>query len=45
VQPGSQRILLRLRALAGSSPAEDGVNGDARVLSVAITGVTLDYAD
>ena len=36
--------LLRLQALTGGSPAEDGVSGDDRVLSVAVTGVTFDYA-
>ncbi|RYJ03635.1 MAG: hypothetical protein EON47_03400 [Acetobacteraceae bacterium] len=37
--------LLRLQALAGGSPAEDGVSGDARVLSIAVTRVVFDYAD
>ena len=36
--------LLRLQALAGGSPAEDGVSGDARVLSIAVTRVVFDYA-
>jgi hypothetical protein len=36
--------LLRLQALAGGSPAEDGVSGDARVLSVAVSGVGFEYA-
>jgi hypothetical protein len=37
--------LLRLQALTGGCPAEDGASGDERVLSVAVTGVTFDYAD
>ena len=36
--------LLRLQALAGGSPAEDGVSGDDRVLSIAVTRVVFDYA-
>jgi hypothetical protein len=36
--------LLRLQALTGGSPAEDGVSGDARVLSVAVSGVGFEYA-
>jgi hypothetical protein len=36
--------LLRLQALAGGSPAEDGVSGDDRVLSIAVTRVVFDYS-
>lgn len=45
--PGGAALcrLLRLQALAGGSPAEDGVSGDSRVLSVAVTRVVFDYAD
>lgn len=45
--PGGPVIcrLLRLQSLAGGSPAEDGVSGDTRVLSMAVTCVVFDYAD
>ncbi|MBL6456851.1 hypothetical protein JMJ55_16050 [Belnapia sp. T6] len=35
--------MLRLRALAGGCPAEDGVSGDDRALSVAIASAGFDY--
>ncbi|MFC7688941.1 hypothetical protein ACFQY5_04140 [Paeniroseomonas aquatica] len=37
--------VLRLQALAGGSPAEDGVSGDDRLLSIAVTGIVFAYAD
>lgn len=43
--PGGAALcqMLRLQALAGGSPAEDGVSGDARMLSIAVTGVVFAY--
>ncbi|MDB5372789.1 MAG: hypothetical protein JWP04_1431 [Belnapia sp.] len=35
--------MLRLQSLAGGSPAEDGVSGDTRQLSVAVAGLAFDY--
>ncbi|SDC51208.1 hypothetical protein [Belnapia rosea] len=37
--------LLRLHSRAGGSPLEDGVSGDERVLSVAVTGAAFAYAE
>jgi hypothetical protein len=37
--------LLRLRSRAGGSPLEDGVGGDGRVLSVAVTRAAFRYAE
>ena len=37
--------LLRLQSRAGGSPREDGVSGDERVLSVAVTGAAFHYAE
>ncbi|WP_052214688.1 hypothetical protein [Belnapia sp. F-4-1] len=37
--------LLRLQSRAGGSPLEDGVSGDERVLSIAVTGAAFHYAE
>ena len=37
--------LLRLQSRAGGSPLEDGVSGDERVLSVAVTGAVFHYEE
>jgi hypothetical protein len=45
--PGEPRAvrLLRLSSIAASSPFEDGVSPDRRVLSLAVSGVVFHYAD
>ncbi|WP_157033371.1 hypothetical protein [Belnapia moabensis] len=37
--------VLRLQSRAGGSPLEDGVSGDERVLSIAVTGAAFHYAE
>jgi hypothetical protein len=37
--------LLRLQSRAGGSPLEDGVSGDERVLSIAVTRAAFRYAE